>query len=218
MVNMPHKYETKKKKVHGSMKNETLALLVEFFEEPNRKLATMLNDTKFLWSDFKRRYHPKMEAEKAQVDPRSIWLRNRMHVHPGLGPSNRAAFDMKRRKWEELRMQQADRMRAHRTAKERERIRQIESRNRQAFLERQRNIHLQEERKRKEKMRLDYIEEAKRKMQILGFQVDHLHQHESADGEDEDIDEEPEYDDTNGKRNYVNKDEETNNEKFSNDV
>lgn len=64
IVNLPKAYETKLKTVQGSMLNETWEILTEFFEEPNRKLAEMLNDDRYLWKDTAFNYRPKTALRK----------------------------------------------------------------------------------------------------------------------------------------------------------
>lgn len=64
IVNLPKAYETKLKTVQGSMLNETWEILTEFFEEPNRKLAEMLNDDRYLWKDTAFSYRPKAASSK----------------------------------------------------------------------------------------------------------------------------------------------------------
>ncbi|XP_061187470.1 carbohydrate sulfotransferase 15-like [Saccostrea echinata] len=59
IIKMPHKYETKRKQNQGSMLNETWEILTDFFEEPNRKLAAMLNDERYLWKDTEFKFRPK---------------------------------------------------------------------------------------------------------------------------------------------------------------
>ncbi|XP_062588301.1 carbohydrate sulfotransferase 15-like [Saccostrea cucullata] len=65
IVKMPHKYETKSKIEQGSMLKETWDILIEFFKEPNRRLAAVLNDERFLWKDalfkFRAKEIPKTE-------------------------------------------------------------------------------------------------------------------------------------------------------------
>ncbi|XP_062587525.1 carbohydrate sulfotransferase 15-like [Saccostrea cucullata] len=64
IANMPHKYETKRKQSQGSMLNETWEILSDFFEEPNRKLAAMLNDERYLWKDAVFKFRPKKIQSK----------------------------------------------------------------------------------------------------------------------------------------------------------
>lgn len=71
IVNLPKAYETKLKATQGSMLNETWEILNEFFEEPNRKLAEMLNDDRYLWKDTGFSYKP-----KASYGPRSASSKN----------------------------------------------------------------------------------------------------------------------------------------------
>lgn len=75
IVNLPHAYETKRKATEGSMFNETWEILAEFFEEPNRKLAELLNDDRYLWKDVKFRYKPKSVEAKNKTMSKTDQLR-----------------------------------------------------------------------------------------------------------------------------------------------
>ncbi|XP_055996541.1 carbohydrate sulfotransferase 15-like isoform X3 [Ostrea edulis] len=72
IVEMPHRYETVLKNIQGSMLNETWNILVEFFEEPNRKLAAMLNDGRYLWRDTTFKFRPK----------KKMYRKHRPHIGP----------------------------------------------------------------------------------------------------------------------------------------
>ncbi|XP_061187382.1 carbohydrate sulfotransferase 15-like [Saccostrea echinata] len=69
-IKLPHKYVTKIKLEQGPMLIETWNILTEFFKEPNRKLAAILNDERYLWKDatfkFRAKQLPKTKQKRHQ--------------------------------------------------------------------------------------------------------------------------------------------------------
>ncbi|XP_062587527.1 carbohydrate sulfotransferase 15-like [Saccostrea cucullata] len=63
ILKVPQKYETKNKLLQGSMLKETWNILTDFFKEPNRKLADILNDERYLWKDMRFKFRAKQIAK-----------------------------------------------------------------------------------------------------------------------------------------------------------
>ena len=166
IVNIPHKYETRRKIVAGSMKNETLAILLKFFQEPNRKLAEMLHDSKYLWLDVKRQYKSRKNIPQFNVRFNESGLMDKKQRKEN---TKHIQNQKLKKRWEKLRNQQANFM--HAKNKDMEKARMQDISDRENFIEDQKQQQIELEKQSISAKQRQYNEEQKHKMEMMGLDM-----------------------------------------------